>query len=467
MPTPAFGSSVSSRGGPTPLGLLLLAALTLAACSAPGVTAGTTPTAGASGGGSSSAGEPGMATGAASGTGASSGAGTTGGAGSANAAGQPPGGGAPQLEGAASRPQLASGSAADFTVLKYLNKAGPVSAPQSDGWDPTAGVNVTGLVPKYRVAKTGGSHASVQAAIDAAVNDGGTTRIGIEVGAGIYREVVCVPSSAPPITLFGASADASAAVIVFDNYSGKTKAADAPANPCNPSLGSTSYGTSGSSTFAAYANGFQAKNLTIENDTDETGLTGNVQAVALATQGDQQIYENVRLLGNQDTFMVKTPGVDVITRVYVKSSFIQGDTDFIFGRAVLVIEASEIRFISTRQGSKGYAIVPSTDARNPYGILVYQSQFTADDATQAGQIHLGRAWDESGKDLPTYAGLVASGVYPNGQALIRESTLGAHVRASDPWAEAATTKRPFSTASGTYPANRLFELGNTGPGAAK
>jgi pectinesterase len=165
--------------------------------------------------------------------------------------------------------------------------------------------------------------------------------------------------------------------------------------------------------------------------------------------------------------MVKTPSVDVITRVYVKGSFIQGDTDFIFGRAVLVIEASEIRFISTRQGSKGYAIVPSTDARNPYGILVYQSRFTADDATQAGQIHLGRAWDESGKDLPTYAGLVASGVYPNGQALIRESTLGVHIRASDPWAEAATTKRPFSSVAGAYPANRMLELTNTGPGAAK
>jgi pectinesterase len=151
----------------------------------------------------------------------------------------------------------------------------------------------------------------------------------------------------------------------------------------------------------------------------------------------------------------------------VKSSFIQGDTDFIFGRGTLVIEASEIHFISSRQGSKGYPIVPSTDARNPYGILVYKSQFTADAATQAGQVHLGRAWDESGKDLATYAAQAATGVYPNGQALVRECTLGAHVRAADPWAEAATTKRPFNATAGTYPANRLFELGNTGPGAAQ
>jgi pectinesterase len=307
---------------------------------------------------------------------------------------------------------------------------------------------------------------TVQAAIDKAVSDGGTERIAIEVADGTYREVVCVPSGAPPITLYSKNTDATAARIVFDNYAGKAKDAQTPANPCNPALGAVTYGTSGSPTFAAWANGFQAKNLTIENDTDETGKTEAVQAVALATQGDKQIYENVRLLGNQDTFFVKSPGADTLTRVYVSKSFIQGDTDFIFGRAVLVIDASEIHFISSRQGSKGYNIVPSTDSRNPYGILVTKSQFTADAATMAGTIHLGRAWDESGKDVPTYTMQVATGVYPNGQALIRESTLGAHIRQDDPWAEAATTKRPFSSVAGALPANRLYEFSNLGPGAS-
>jgi pectinesterase len=307
----------------------------------------------------------------------------------------------------------------------------------------------------------------VQAAIDKAVKDGGTERIAIEIADGTYREVVCVPSNAPPITLYSKNADASATRIVFDNYAGKAKDAQTPANPCAPQIGQTVYGTSGSPTFAAWSNGFQAKNLTFENDTDETSLSGSVQAVALATQGDQQIYENVRLLGNQDTFFVKTSSVEVIARVYVTKSFIQGDTDFVFGRGTLVVDSSEIHFISSRQGSKGYAIVPSTDARNPYGILVSKCQFTADDATMAGQVNLGRAWDESGKDLATYAMQAATGIYPNGQAVVRDSMLGAHIRAADPWAEAATTKRPFSSVPGTYPANRLYELANTGPGAAK
>jgi pectinesterase len=372
------------------------------------------------------------------------------------------------LGGTALRPQLGADAGADFTLLKYLEKAGNVAAPVADNWDPTAGVgDVSKLTAKYRVATSGGTDTTVQAAIDKAVKDGGTERIAIEIADGTYNEVVCVPSNAPPITLYSKNTDATATRIVFNNYAGKTKAADVPANPCSPQIGETVYGTSGSPTFAAWSNGFEAKNLSFENDTDETGLSGNLQAVALATQGDQQIYENVRLLGNQDTFFVKTSSVEVIARVYVTKSFIQGDTDFVFGRATLVVDASEIHFISSRQGSKGYSIVPSTDARNPYGILVNKCQFTADDATMAGLVSLGRAWDESGKDLATYAMQATAGVYPNGQAVVRDSTLGAHIRVADPWAEAATTKRPFSSVAGSYPANRLYELNNMGPGAAK
>ena len=431
---------------------------------------GTSAAGSASGGtgGNVATGGSGAAGGGAGGTGGVGGGGGAGGNGGAAAGGTGVAGGAP-FEGTAQRPQIPAASSGDFTVLKYFEKYGTVGAPLVDNWDPTAGVgDVSTLTPKYKVAASGGTDTTIQAAIDKAVAAGGTERVAIEIADGTYREVVCVPSGAPPITLYSKNPDASATRIVFDNYAGKTKDAQTPANPCNPALGSTTYGTSGSTTFSAYGKAFYAKNLTFENDTDEAaaGAAASVQAVALTAQGDKQIYENVRLLGNQDTFFVKSAGVDQIARVYVTKSFIQGDTDFVFGRGTLVVDQSEIHFISTRQGSKGYAIVPSTDSRNPYGILIYKSQFTADAGTAAHQVYLGRAWDESGKDLATYSMLVASGIYPNGQAVIRESTLGAHVRTADPWAEAATTKRPFSAMAGMYPANRLYELGNTGPGAA-
>lgn len=429
-----------------------------------------------SGGAPATSGSAGMLTAgagaSAGGAGGSAGAATGGTAGAGGGGGTPggvAGGLSGPLGGTDKRPQIGDADAANYTVLKYLEKMGIVGAPTADPWDPTAGVgDVAALTPKYTIDKTG-TYKTVQAAIDAAKAEAGasTDRVAIEIKPGDYNEVVCVPSDAPPITLFSKSADASLTRIYFNNYSGKTKATTDKANPCT--AGTDTYGTTGSATFSAFGKGFQAKNITIENDTDESKIDAAVavQAVALLTQGDRQIYENVRLLGNQDTFFAKTPAVDTIMRVFVTKSFIQGDTDFIFGRATLVLDQSEIRFISSRQGSKGYAIVPSTDARNPFGILVNKCTFTADEATTAGTIHLGRAWDESGKDTTVYAMQVATGIYPNGQALIRESTLGAHIRAADPWSEAATTKRPFSAvATATLPANRLYEYGNTGAGAA-
>jgi len=282
---------------------------------------------------------------------------------------------------------------------------------------------------------------------------------------GTYREVVCILASKPPITLYGTGTDASQTVIVNNNYNGKAKAAGTPANPCNPSASSTTYGTSGSATFAAYAKDFQAKNITFSNDFDETGMTSNVQAVALMTNADKLVFDGVRVLGNQDTLYMKTPD-NTISRAYFKGCYVEGDVDFIFGAATAVLDGCEIKYVSNRRGPTGTgdALSPSTDVRNPYGILVNGGSFTADAATMAAKVALGRAWDDGQVDVPTYTSKVATGIYPNGQALVRDATLGMHVNAAVPWQAAATTSRPFSsTPTDTLPANRLWELNNTGP----
>jgi len=61
---------------------------------------------------------------------------------------------------------------------------------------------------------------------------------------------------------------------------------------------------------------------------------------------------------------------------------------------------------------------------------------------------------------------VATGIYPNGQAVVRDSTLGAHIRAADPWAEAATTKRPFSSVAGRI-GQPFVRARDTGDGTGK
>lgn len=192
---------------------------------------------GGSGGGGGSAGPDGSS--GSSGAGGSSGSGGSIAAGGSSGTGVPDGG--PTLAGTATRPELTDADAPNYTILRYLAQAGTLGALVTDNWDPTAGLgDASTFTPTFTVGASGGTHTTVQAAIDAAVLAGGTSRVYILVQPGTYREVVCVRTSVP-ITLYGADADASKVVIVYDNYGTKTK--DANVNPCKPpSATATTYG---------------------------------------------------------------------------------------------------------------------------------------------------------------------------------------------------------------------------------
>src|SRR4029077_8118861 len=139
--------------------------------------------------------------------------------------------------------------------------------------------------------------------------------------------------------------------ISFNNFAGLSTTTTGPRNACAvPSGTATTFGTSGSATFAVFSRDVQLKNLTLVNDFDETGMTNNLQAVALETQGDKLVFENVRMLGNQDTLYVKSGNIDTVTRNYFKGCYVEGDVDAIFGRGVLVMDGSEIKYVSNRRG---------------------------------------------------------------------------------------------------------------------
>lgn len=423
---------------------------------------GSTDAGGASGAAGSAAGDAGSA-GMSGGTEAGGAAGNAGSAGSmAGSAGASSGGPVEgPFAGTPARPQLTPEQAATHgSVLQYLAQGGPITAPAVDNWDPTAGVgDVASFTPTYTVGASGGTHTTVAAAVDAAVSAGGKNRIYIRVLAGTYREVVCVPSGAPPITLYSTSTNPAETTVVYGHLSGHS--VDSVVNPCAVPSGET-YGTSGSSTFAVFAPQFQAKNLTISNDGDESSVGSGTQGVALLTKADKLVFENVTLLGNQDTLLVGTTNVATIQRAYFKGCTIEGDVDFICGRATAVFDGGEIRQATDRR-TNGNIVAPSTDARNPFGFLVTGVTFTAEAGVQTGGVTLGRAWDESQVDTATYATNVASGTYPNGETLITNSTFGPHINGTAPWAPAATTARPFSSTDGDFPRNRLYEFENTSP----
>ena len=374
-----------------------------------GARGGTSGTAGGSGAGGARGGTTGNA-------GTSGNAGTTGSAGS-NAT-------CTSIASTSTRPQLTSAEAANYTIAKYL-ASGP------DAWDPTAGLGAaSSFTPNFTVASDGsGTHTSVQAALTAAAS--GSTRRYILVKPGTYRGVVSI-SGSTPITLYGADGDASRVVIVNSASSGDAG------------------GTAQSSTFTSKAAGLQLMNLTISNDFATPTSGSNIQAVALYTTGDKTVLQNVRLHGFQDTLYVDSSSATAIARVYIKNSFIEGDTDFIFGRAVLVIDGGEIHYLASRKGTgSGVHFAPSTHVNNMYGFLATHVNFTAESGAPSNKISLGRSWDQS-STTPT----------PNGQAVIRESTLGGHINKTAPWAAAATSGRAYSATG-----NRFNEYCNSGPGA--
>ncbi|GAB4063375.1 pectinesterase family protein [Uliginosibacterium sediminicola] len=348
------------------------------------------------------------------------------------------------------RPQLSSSSAASYTIAKYMGS-----------WDPTGGVgSVSGFSAKYTVAADGsGTHKTVQAAITAAVNAGGSSRIYIAVKAGTYREVVCVPSAAPPITLYSSNSDASKTVIVYNNANPKPKSSGTSANACTPNASATTYGTAGSATFSAFSAGFRAKNISISNDyKEDTYSSSNQAAVALMAQGDQQIYENVRVLGNQDTLLSYTASATTVAHHYFLNSYVEGDTDFIFGRGTAVFNNVEIRYLTARK-SNGAILAPSTAASNNYGFLIINSKLTQS-GSASNSVYLGRAWDESVGSLSNYK----NGSSPNGQAVIRDTAISGHVILKAPWGS-STISRPYCSSGCSYSANRFYEYNNSGAGS--
>lgn len=384
----------------------------------------------------------------------------------------PPPAPAPAPASTATRPQLDDTKALDYTVDKYLAQAGVLTGANgagltTDNWTPLAIGDVASLTATYTVAADGsGTHTTVQAAIDAVpALSASTTRVYINVKPGTYRELVCAKDKAP-ITLYSSAADASQVLIVNGNYNGKAKTANVDsANPCNPSLSSATYGTSGSASVAVYSDNFHAKNISFANDAMKdvvngvgypTGATGSggAQAVALMTQGDKLVFENVRVLGNQDSLYVKSPNVTTVSRVYFKNSLVQGDTDFIFGRGVLVLDSCTIRYLSSRLpvGAATTMLAPSTSPNSNYGILVINSALTADSAATANVTYLGRAWDEG-----VTSGSYVAGTSPNGQALIRNSTLSAHIRKVDPWGS-STSGRVYNDTGNRFSEHRNTEV---------
>ncbi|WP_405460538.1 pectinesterase family protein [Streptomyces sp. NBC_00101] len=282
------------------------------------------------------------------------------------------------------------------------------------------------------VLRVPAEYPTVQAAVDA-VPQGNDGRITVRLAPGTYREHVRIGKSQPYVSLVGTGRRRSDTLIVFNTPQGEPK----------PD-GTGTQGSTGSATVLVEGHDFTARNLTFSNDFDEAAVEiSGEQALAVKTTGDRLTFENTGFLGNQDTLMTDTPALTQKARVYVTGSYIEGDVDFLYGRATTVVEKSVIKALSRGSDTNnGYITAASTWKENPYGILITRSRIISD--APADTFHLGRPWHPSGNPDAI------------GQVLVRETSLPAAVKAS-PWSDMSGF--PWREA-------RFSEYRTYGPGAA-
>ncbi|MEQ9919151.1 pectinesterase PemB [Pectobacterium aroidearum] len=389
--------------------------------------------------------------------------------------------------GTASRPILSEQEASRFTLAHYFTPRGHDGHTDADVWQPAL-IEVDPATPWVvgpQVGLDGVTHTHVQQAINAALRaQQGRSHITIKLLPGTYTGTVYIPADAPPLTLFGAGEQPNDVVIqlaldsMFSpatyretvNPHGEYQPGD-PAwymyDLCASKQNAT-IDTICSAVVWSQSDNFQMKNLTVVNALLDSVDGRAHQAVALRTDGDKVQLEKVRLIGRQDTFFVNTSNLrneyitDRYSRAYIKDCYIEGDVDYVFGRATAVFERVHFHTVSSRGAKDIHVFAPDSMPWVQYGFLAVQCRFTGDEGfRRERKARLGRAWDQGARQTGYLSGQTA-----NGQLVIRDSTIDASYDREQPWGAAATTARPF--AGNTNSArnlddanfNRLWEYNN-------
>jgi pectinesterase len=206
-----------------------------------------------------------------------------------------------------------------------------------------------------------GDFQTVQAAINA-VPPLRKNRTRIFIKKGIYKEKLLLPPTATELTLVGE--DVMHTILTFDDFASRKN------------LFGEEMGTSSSSSFFIFGDGFEAENITFENSAGPVG-----QAVAVRIDGDRAKFVNCRFLGNQDTLYPHGKN----SRQYYKNCYIEGTVDFIFGWSTAVFDSCQI-FCK----APGYITAASTEEQTKVGFVFLNCQISG--SAPAQSVYLGRPW---------------------------------------------------------------------------
>jgi pectinesterase len=264
---------------------------------------------------------------------------------------------------------------------------------------------------QYRivVARDGsGDFKSIQQAVNSAKSFP-DRRIVVYVRNGVYTEKVKIHEWNTLLSLVGESREGT--VIAYGDHYKKI----------NLGRNSTFY----TATLQVDGDDFRAENLTVKNTAGQVG-----QGIVLGANADRVSFRNTSFIGNQDTLYLSGAG----KRLYFSDCYIEGTTDFIFGRATALFENCRIH-----SKADSFITAASTPEGIEYGFVFRNCTLTA--APEISKVYLGRPWR------------------PFARTVFIRSEMGAHILPAG-W-------NTWNGMSGPEAENVFYaEYGNTGPGAA-
>ena len=217
-----------------------------------------------------------------------------------------------------------------------------------------------------------GDYTTLQAAIDAAPS-GRTTPWLIFVKKGTYTGHVTIPAKKPYIHIIGQ--DKNLVTIADNRCSG----------------GDNAYGINDGATLDIESDNDYIEGVDLQNSWGVDQNNGP-QALALCSNGDKLVMNNMKLRSYQDTWF--TGGL--AHRAFITNSWIEGAVDFFYGQGDIMIYNDSINIV---RKSGGFIVAPNHPKGTKWGYVFLNNVITAPGIPSETSVWLGRPWHAAPKTV--------------------------------------------------------------------
>ncbi len=243
-----------------------------------------------------------------------------------------------------------------------------------------------------------GDFSTVQGAIDfVPVNN--SKRVVITVKKGTYTEICYVGTAKPFVTIRGE--DRANTIIQYANN-----------NNFNTLTGNNRV------LFGVDASDFTLETITLKNTTPQ----GGSQAEAFRGNAVRILLNRVNLLSRQDTLLIN----GTTCTAFVTDSYIEGNTDFMWGSGAVYIQRCELKALDTGTATEGYYTQIRNGATGLGNVYVDCRLTVADGVVGKSTYFLGRIDPNTGN-------------FPYSQAVYLNCAMGPHINAAGWQLNNATT----------------------------